>query len=465
MITTSSRSASPRASSRTSVRDEAREDEELRLPRPPGVFRRFWARHPVVADVLITLICLVLSLTPANRIDPSLPSPIGQILAVVVPVSVVFACATLMWRRRVPLLPFIASFAVEVLFLFGTLPGGTPLALVTSYSLAVYLSARAAWMGFGIGVGALAVLAGLLSLSGAITFQVAINPVINVLVLGLIGTLIGVNVGGRKRYLAAVIDRSRQLLVERDQQAQLAAAAERARIAREMHDIVSHSLTVIVALSEGAAATPDQAQARAAATATAETARGALTEMRAMLGVLRDDASPLPLAPLTAPSPEETVAAAQRAGYPVTLTTVGTPVPLPAVVGHAVSRIVQEGVTNAMRHAPRASVIDVRIVHITEAVHLEITNDGVAPRGAAGVAGAGAGRSGAGGAGVGGSGVAGAGGSAGAPGFGLRGLDERVAHVGGTLAHGPVDGGRWMLRAELPLDDARPGADPAEENA
>lgn len=397
-----------------------REDEELRLPRPPGVFRRFWARHPVFADVLIALLCLSLSLTPANRIDASLPDPVGQVLSVLVPVTVVLACATLLWRRRIPLLPFITSFAVEALFLFGTLPGGTPLALFTCYALAVYGSSRAAWIGFGIGAGSLMVVAASLSLSGAITFQVAINPVLNVVVLGLIGTLIGVNVGGRKRYLAAVIDRSRQLLVERDQQAQLAAAAERARIAREMHDIVSHSLTVVVALSEGAAATPDREQARAASSAAAATARSALTEMRSMLGVLRDDENPLPLAPLTAPSPHDTVAHAQRAGFPVTLATVGAAVTLPAAVDHAVSRIVQEGVTNAMRHAPTATEIAVRVAHTPDEVRIEIVND----RASAAV---------------------------GTAGFGLRGLRERAAHVHGTLDYGPADGGGWMLRAALPV--------------
>ncbi len=76
-------------------------------------------------------------------------------------------------------------------------------------------------------------------LTGVIVMQNGLDTALSYIVLGLIGTLIGVNVGGRKRYLSAVIDRSRQLLVERDQQAQLAAASERARIAREMHDIVS----------------------------------------------------------------------------------------------------------------------------------------------------------------------------------------------------------------------------------
>ena len=147
---------------------------------------------------------------------------------------------------------------------------------------------------YAIALAALSAFAGLLTVTGVIDLQIALNSVVSALVLGLIGTLIGVNVGGRKRYIAAVIDRSRQLLVERDQQAQLAAAAERARIAREMHDIVSHSLTVIVALSEGAAATADPEQARAASTASATTARAALAEMRSMLGVLRRPTTPRP---------------------------------------------------------------------------------------------------------------------------------------------------------------------------
>ncbi|KQR47644.1 hypothetical protein ASF87_01350 [Microbacterium sp. Leaf161] len=408
-----------------------REDEGLRLPRPPGVLRRFWARHPVVADVLIALVCLLLSLVPAGVITRDLPMPLAIGVAILVPASVVAACATLLWRRRRPLVPFVASFALEAGFLFALQPIGSPLLLVTCYSLAVYRSSRAAWTGFGIALGSLAALGGLLTLTGVITLQVAANAVVMSLVLGLIGTLIGVNVGGRKRYLAAVIDRSRQLLVERDQQAQLAAAGERARIAREMHDIVSHSLTVIVALSEGAAATPDRAQARSAASSAAETARTALTEMRAMLGVLRADDSPLPLAPLEPTPPQETVAAAQRAGFPVSLSVTGA-ASLSPVLAHAVGRIVQEGVTNAMRHAPAATWIEVRLVHAADAVTIEIVNDGVT-------------------------------GLVGASGFGLRGLAERAAYSGGTIASEPVDGGRWMLRAELPTTPVDPtDRDPEE---
>ena len=407
------------------------DDDGLRLPRPPGVFQRFWGRHPLFGDVLIALFCLLLSLAPVRNPADDLPEPTALLLTVLVPISVVAACGALLLRRRQPLVPFIAAFAAEAFFLLLGAPGGTPMVTVAAYSLAVYASNRAAWVGLGIGLASLTVLSGFLMLFGAITLQMAANGLLGNLVVGLIGTLIGINVGGRKRYLAALIDRSRQLLVERDQQAKLAAAAERARIAREMHDIVSHSLTVIVALSEGAAATSDAARARDASTAAAATARSALGEMRSMLGVLREDEAPLPLSPMTAPTPHDTVMTAQQAGFPVSLSSTGGAT-FTAGIEHAVARIVQEGVTNAIRHAPAATAIDVRLERSANGVVVEVINDGV-------------------------------GAAAGASGFGLRGLAERVAHVNGSIAYGRADGSRWRLRATIPAGD--PAADQEQENS
>ncbi|MFJ2504928.1 sensor histidine kinase [Microbacterium sp. NPDC087592] len=412
--------------SRTRSRsDSIREDEELRLPRAPGLFRRYWARHPVFADVLLTLFCLFLSLAPAGRfVDESVPESAYIALNIATVAMVVMACSTLLWRRRAPLVPFFAAMILGTASLFTGPSSGTILLLVACYGLAVYRSSRTAWTCYGIGAVWFLLLSGLLMLTGVIVMQNGLDTALSYIVLGLIGTLIGVNVGGRKRYLSAVIDRSRQLLVERDQQAQLAAASERARIAREMHDIVSHSLTVIVALSEGAAATPDREQARRAAIHTADTARAALTEMRSMLGVLRDDDSPLPLAPMKPAPPRDTVEAAQRAGYPATLTVAGQAEVSPAVA-HAIGRIVQEGVTNAMRHAPTASAITVRLEYTPDSVTIDIVNDGAT-------------------------------GGIGTEGFGLRGLAERAAHVQGSVESAPADGGRWVLRAVLPTKAAAP---------
>ena len=412
-----------------------REEEELRLPRAPGLFRRFWARHPIFADVLLTLFCLFLSLAPAGRIvDDSIPEPTYIAINVATLCMVVIGCSTLLWRRRAPLAPFLAAVVLGTVGLFTGFSSGMVLLVIACYGLAVYRSSRAAWTCYGIGAAWFLALSAVLMLSGAIVLQNGLDTALSYIVLGLIGTLVGVNVGGRKRYLSAIIDRSRQLLVERDQQAQLAAASERARIAREMHDIVSHSLTVIVALTEGAAATPDEQQARRAASAAADTARGALAEMRSMLGVLRDDRSPAPLAPVQPVLPRDTVEAAQRAGFPATLTVVGQAEISPAVA-HAIGRIVQEGVTNAMRHAPAATAIDVRIEQGPEAVVIEVVNDGVS-------------------------------GAVGSDGFGVRGLAERAAHAGGSLTSEPVDGGRWVLRAVLPArGDTAPvtGAETTED--
>ncbi|MDQ0643201.1 sensor histidine kinase [Microbacterium murale] len=417
------------------------EEEELRLPRTPGFVRRFWARHPIFADVLIALICLILSIAPATNFGTYRSTPDGGMVlvdppplaaSIVVAALVLSACALLLRRRQWPLIAFVTAYIAAVGYLFLLEPAGGPLLLVASYSLAVYRSARTAWTGLAIGMGSLTLISFALQLTGVITLQSSLNAIFGQLALALIGTLIGVNVGGRKRYLEAVIDRSRQLLIERDQQAQLAASAERARIAREMHDIVSHSLTVIVALSEGAAATGDRERARDAATAAAATARGALTEMRSMLGVLRDGAGDVPLAPMESVAPNATVATAQNAGYPVTLTTIGEP-NVSAAVGFAVGRVVQEGITNAMRHARGATRIAVHIDYASDPIVIRIENDGVTD-------------------------------TAGTSGFGLRGLSERVAHVNGTIHSGPVGERRWMLRAELPGASEATIADQTEES-
>jgi signal transduction histidine kinase len=411
--------------SRTRSRsDSIREDEELRLPRAPGLFRRFWARHPLFADVLLTVICLFLSLAPAAPYPlTSLPEATYIALNIATLAMVAIGCSTLLWRRRAPLGPFIAAVVLGTVGLFTGMSGGIVLLLVACYGIAVYRSARAAWICYGIGAAWFLGLTTLLMLSGTTVLQVGLDTALGYVALGLIGTLVGVNIGDRKRYLLAIIDRSRQLLIERDQQAQLAAASERARIAREMHDIVSHSLTVIVALSEGAAATPDREQARKASTSVADTARSALTEMRSMLGVLRDDDSPLPLAPMQPVPPRDTIEAAQRAGYPATLTVIGQAEVSPAVA-HAIGRIVQEGVTNAMRHAS-AKAITVRVEYTDTTVTIEIVNDGVT-------------------------------GEVGSDGFGVRGLSERALHVNGTVRSAPADGGRWVLRAVLPASGSAP---------
>ncbi|MGB4777690.1 sensor histidine kinase [Microbacterium sp.] len=392
-------------------------DDDLRLPRPPGVLRRFWARHPVLADVLLTAVCLLTSVVPvtvaSTRTAPG--------TAALITGTGLLACLSLLRRRRWPLIVFGASILAGIATLFADVPLGGPLIGVAAYGVAVYRSTRACIAALVAGLGAILVVAGTLLLAGLTTPQIVLNAITGETLIAMIGALIGINVGNRKRYVEAIIDRSRQLLIERDQQAQLAAAAERSRIAREMHDIVSHSLTVVVALAEGATATSDADRARQATSQIADTARDALREMRSMLGVLRDGAPDAPLDVGDADPVDAPVAAARRAGFPVTVHVAGR-YPEPVAVRRALARIVQESLTNAMRHATGVTEIELSIVTSATETEVTVRNDGVVTAPTAG-------------------------------GYGIRGLRERVEHVGGTLEVGPEGPGRWRVHARLPLTE------------
>ncbi len=413
----------------TGSRSPTSAEGELRLPRPPGLLRRFWARHPVLADVLIVAACLLASAVPVVSVSPLSPGRPGAtddawtsgwpVLAAVV----VLGCLALLVRRRFPVAVFIAAVVTAHSYLLSPIPLGGPLVAVATYTLAVYRGTRTCLLAVGFGLSTLSLLAGTLGATGVISAEIAWNSIVGEAVMMLIGGLIGANVGARKRYVEALIEQSRTLVVERDQQAQLAGAAERERIARELHDIVAHSLTVMVALAEGVAASADADRARPGAEAIAATGREALRDMRATLGVLRDP-STAPLAPLTRDTTRETVAAARAAGYDARLTVVGAAADASSTTQLAVSRIVQESVTNVLRHAAGATRIHVDIRHEADAVSVTVTDDGAPvppPREAAG--------------------------------FGLRGVRERVELAGGTVVAGPADDQGWIVRARIPREE------------
>ncbi len=248
---------------------------------------------------------------------------------------------------------------------------------------------------------------------------------------------------GRRLRHEALVDRAHQAEVDRDRQAQLATAAERARIAREMHDIVAHSLSVIIAQADGgryAAAADPEAPARALTTI-GEIGRAALTDMRGLLGVLREDGNGrdeapgiLPSTPTTAtgsvavvtPQPaegdlENLVGQLRDAGMQVSLARVGSPRNLPPGTGLTVYRIAQESLTNVLKHAGPDPHVTVLLAWRPESVLLEVADDG---RGAAA--------------------------DADGRGQGLVGMRERTAIFGGTLSAGPRPGGGFRVRAEIP---------------
>jgi signal transduction histidine kinase len=208
-----------------------------------------------------------------------------------------------------------------------------------------------------------------------------------------------------------------------------AATQERARIARELHDVVAHHVSMVAVQAETARLTtpgmPPEGRERLAAIG--DTARDALTEMRRLLGVLRADVDG---EAERAPQPgldrlEQLVDEARAAGTSVSVAVRGRPAALPPGVDLTAYRIVQEALTNARRHAPGAAV-DVDVAFGDDVVRVRVRDDGPGPA------------------------------EGGDGGHGLVGMHERVAMVGGRLRIGPADGGGFAVEAELPIGEAAP---------
>jgi signal transduction histidine kinase len=235
--------------------------------------------------------------------------------------------------------------------------------------------------------------------------------------------LVGLYVGTRRAYLAELRDRARRLERERDASSALAAAEERARIAREMHDSVAHHLTVIVALSDGAlrAVTRSPAEACDAIRDVSSTARQALSETRRVLGVLRAGSGQEPRQPQPGLADlDDLVARVRAAGLPVRYERTGAAGELPTGVQLAVFRLVQEALTNTMKHAgPRASAA-VRLQVSAGEVRVDVEDDGTGGAGGLGAAGG-----------------------------GLTGMRERIKAFGGELDCGPRDPRGWRVSARI----------------
>ncbi len=245
--------------------------------------------------------------------------------------------------------------------------------------------------------------------------------------------VLGDSMGYRRAYSAALEERAIRAERERDAQAQIAAAAERARIARELHDVIAHSLSVMVAQADGGAyafdATPERS--RQALAEIGRTGRQALSEMSSLLGVLRTDREAAPLTPAPALAEIAQLAIqAREAGMNVSQTVEGPVRPLPGGLSLAAYRIVQEALTNVRKHAGPGAAAQVTLRYDQDELLLRVADDGCGPAGLP--------RYGA---------VA-----AEAPaGHGLAGMRERAAMYGGTVAAGPRPGGGFEVTARLPL--------------
>ncbi len=238
--------------------------------------------------------------------------------------------------------------------------------------------------------------------------------------------LAGVFVRGRREVVAQA---ARTAAAER--QAERAVADERARMARELHDIVSHNLSVVVLQAAGAQAAGGQ-DADPALEKIEHSGRQALVETRRLLGVLRQPGEQLGR-PELAPQPGVAELAAlaegvRAAGLPVVLAVDGDPVGLPAAVDISAYRIVQEALTNVLKHAGQASA-QVRVRCAADEVLIAVTDNGAGPQP----------------------------GGPGGAGHGLAGMHERVALFGGELTAGARPGGGFAVRARLPFgEQSRP---------
>jgi signal transduction histidine kinase len=329
----------------------------------------------------------------------------------------------LVWRRRAPLLATFAMSAVLVPhdLLMGdevTLAGVATL-LIVLYSLAAYEQSLARALVGGVVLGVAAntdLLVHGLSQDAFWPFRL----------LFLAGAwLVGRVVHHQRRQVGELTHQAVRLARDREERAAAAVAQERARLARELHDVVAHSVSVMV-VQAGAAEqvlAGDPERARAPLQSIQATGRQTVVELRRLLGILREGDHEL----ATAPQPslgqlEGLLADARNAGVAVSATVQGSPRPLPPSIDLSAYRIVQEGLTNVIKHASQATA-QVLVCYTDHALELQVTDDGPGtPDGESG-------------------------------GHGLLGVRERVALFGGTFQAGNRAEGGFGLRALLPLDE------------
>ncbi|MEV4656262.1 sensor histidine kinase [Micromonospora sp. NPDC049301] len=393
----------------------------------------------------VTLLALV-SLTLARSTGAFLPGPppswpeqLLWTVAVTLP---------LVWRRRWP----AATLLIVSMAFIAAQARSAPETQLSSWALFCVLYTVGAWgqdrrLARRLRVGVIATMFAWLGVYYALSvehippgaFDDAAGPVPPVLAAMVSGVLVnGLFFGfayffGETSWVAARREhelraQAEELRRSQSEARERAVLGERVRIARELHDVVAHHVSVMGVQASACRRVFDRdpGKARAALTAIEQTARTAVDELRRMLGVLRapgGDAEAAPAPTGTVDRIDELVERARSAGLATTVGVYGEPVPLPASVSQTAYRVVQEAVTNTLKHA-RADLLDVRIRYLAREMELDVSDDGLA------------------------------GGQPGTEGLGLLGMRERVAAQDGVLEAGPRPGGGWRVRARLPLPTA-----------
>jgi signal transduction histidine kinase len=364
-------------------------------------------RHPRLVDLLIVGFLLIGGVAAAIRNGHK------ETTAVVLSIAEV---AQLLVRRQYPV-AVVAGVTAVSLAMIATGVWEVPLPLGVALYTLTSLRERRAERAVGI-ASILAVAIAVLS-AGKLEFGAGAARVVFLIAAALLGD----SLRSRRAYVREIEEKAERLERERASETRRAAAEEQARIARELHDIVAHALSVIV-VQAGAADDVfelDPARARGPIRAIDTAARAALADLRRVLGILQD--------PEYEPQPgldqlDRLIDQIRATGLHVSLEVEGAPRPLSAAVELSAFRIVQEALTNSLKHAA-AEHVRVRIRY-GDKLELEIRDDGAGDGNVAG-------RS---------------------AGSGLIGMRERVALLGGVLAAGATPGGGYRVAAEIPIDEA-----------
>jgi signal transduction histidine kinase len=386
-----------------------------------GRVREAIRRHPWWTDSLLALGLTVISVgsTVVAR------TRYGFAVPVLAAVTALFTTVPIALRRYRPVAVLAITVTAETLLLIFRPGSGAPLGVIVAlYTVASRCERRvsiraAAWVAAPIAIGV------------TVNNGLHAGRVVPELAVFAIAWVVGDNLRTRRAYLAELEARAARLEREREEKADRAVVEERARIARELHDVIAHNVSVMVVQAAAGEDVFDQdpGKARESLAAVASTGRAALTELRRLLGVIRaeDDRSE----PAYAPQPgieriDELVAQVRETGLRVELSVLGEARPLPEGVGLCAYRIVQEALTNALKHAD-ALTAHVHLRYVADALELQVLDDGRGPSSANGET----------------------------AGQGLIGMRERVALFGGELTAGPRSGRGYEVRARLPLEEAK----------
>ena len=376
--------------------------------------RSLIVRHPFASDAAIAAAVCAFVLqdiwTSSGYLTASKAIYVPAALAMTVPLA---------WRRRAPLV--VAIVVMGAVAVASLVVGSAPIPdtalvawLIAIYSVAAHCERRPALIG------------GAFSLGAGLVWMGIDDFLFPIVVFGgawLAGRLV------RQREVLARLGQERAAALEREREAnaRAAAAEERARIARDLHDVLSHSLSVIVvqAGAERMALGTKRAATAEALEAIEETSREALAEMRRLFGMLRENGEE----PSHAPQPtlaelDALVSQVRETGLRCDLRVEGEPIGLLPAVALCAYRIVQEALTNVLKHA-RATRAEVVVRYGARLLELEIADDGAGPAATSD------------------------------PGHGIVGMRERVALYGGDFRAGARDGGGFVVHASLPLATAR----------